>query len=158
MSSNASVPTTLYYFTPPANGSQPFSKADRDPVTGAQETNWTRDARQVHVDDVRGHETDISKTCRRSWPLDSGQSGETPNASPPCIEQPLPGSHAFQHCFRASGAHGALRHPLSALAALSAFDAFGRFACIRALKALGELSDQGTPTCLYHTTVMLHRV
>lgn len=55
-----SVPTTLYYFQPPADGSAPYTKADRDPVTGKQDTNWERDLRTMLVEDVRGHEAEYS--------------------------------------------------------------------------------------------------
>ncbi|KZW00752.1 hypothetical protein EXIGLDRAFT_720392 [Exidia glandulosa HHB12029] len=55
-----SVPTTFNYFQPPADGSAPYSKADRDPVTGKQDTNWERDSRSLYVEDVRGHESEYT--------------------------------------------------------------------------------------------------
>ncbi|EJD45510.1 hypothetical protein AURDEDRAFT_114105 [Auricularia subglabra TFB-10046 SS5] len=50
------VSTTLNYFTPPADGSAPYTKADRDPVTGKQDMNWVCDAQTVQIEDIRGHE------------------------------------------------------------------------------------------------------
>lgn len=51
-----SVPTTLNYYTPPADGFAPYTRADRDAVTGKQDMNWERDARTVQIEDIRGHE------------------------------------------------------------------------------------------------------
>lgn len=52
----SAVSTTLNYFNPPADGSVPYWKIDRDPVTGKEDVNWTRDVRTVHIEDIRGHE------------------------------------------------------------------------------------------------------
>ena len=55
MSSNT-VTATINYFTPPADGSQPWTKVDRDPVTGEQATNWKPDPREQQIENVRGQE------------------------------------------------------------------------------------------------------
>jgi hypothetical protein len=53
---SSTVTATINYFSPPADGSQPWTKADRDPVTGEQATNWTRDPHEQQIEDVRGQE------------------------------------------------------------------------------------------------------
>jgi len=51
-----SVTASINYFTPPEDGSLPWSKADRDSTTGEEYTNWKRDPRDVLIRDVRGEE------------------------------------------------------------------------------------------------------
>jgi len=50
------VSTTLYYFTPPADGSKPFSEINTDPVTGKRNSNWEREEHEKVVTNLRGKE------------------------------------------------------------------------------------------------------
>ena len=50
------VPATLQYFTPPADGSTPFTDLTVDEATGKPKRNWESDPRIVGVEDVRGKE------------------------------------------------------------------------------------------------------
>jgi len=50
------VTASINYFTPPEDGSLPWSKADRNSTTGEEYTNWKRDPRDVVIRDVRGEE------------------------------------------------------------------------------------------------------
>jgi len=53
---SSSVTATINYFLPPSDGSQPWTKADRDLVTGKQEINWSRDPHEQQIENVRGQE------------------------------------------------------------------------------------------------------
>ncbi|KAH7102228.1 hypothetical protein BKA62DRAFT_121732 [Auriculariales sp. MPI-PUGE-AT-0066] len=57
------VTSSINYFTPPTDGSQPWGKAEADPTTGEQQTNWERDPRQVQIENVRG--------CENEYELDT---------------------------------------------------------------------------------------
>jgi len=54
------VKTTLNYFSPPADGSRPYTVVDADPATGERQTNWTRLPHEVEVENLRGKEDSVT--------------------------------------------------------------------------------------------------
>ncbi|GJJ11677.1 hypothetical protein Clacol_005913 [Clathrus columnatus] len=54
----ASVPTSLNYFKPPLDGSKPWVQVNPDPKTGEQPMNYSKEAQQVIIENVRGHESE----------------------------------------------------------------------------------------------------
>jgi len=50
------VPSTLNYFTPPTDGSKPYSDINADPVTGIRKKNWEFSAITKNIENVRGSE------------------------------------------------------------------------------------------------------
>lgn len=46
----------LFYFSPPADGSKPFTHIDADPLTGERSKNWKSVPHQIPVENVRGQE------------------------------------------------------------------------------------------------------
>jgi len=51
-----SVPSTLNYFTPPTDGSKPYTHINADPVTGLRERNWEYSVITKDIENVRGSE------------------------------------------------------------------------------------------------------
>ncbi|KAI1798152.1 hypothetical protein LXA43DRAFT_978982 [Ganoderma leucocontextum] len=59
--SNAnSVTSTLVYFSPPLDGSKPYTYVNADPVTGKRSTNWEAVPHQIEVENIRGKEHTVS--------------------------------------------------------------------------------------------------
>ncbi|KAF8584676.1 hypothetical protein K439DRAFT_1633390 [Ramaria rubella] len=50
------VPATLLYFSPPADGAHPYLIVNADPITGKQESNFTQEAHTVDIENIRGKE------------------------------------------------------------------------------------------------------
>ncbi|KAH9065044.1 hypothetical protein EDB87DRAFT_1187285 [Lactarius vividus] len=50
------VDTTLRYFTPPADGSKPWSNINVDPTTGERASNWEYTTHAVKVENLRGRD------------------------------------------------------------------------------------------------------
>ncbi|KAI9436951.1 hypothetical protein H4582DRAFT_2058416 [Lactarius indigo] len=48
------VDTTLKYFTPPADGSKPWTNINVDPVTGVRGSNWEYTTLNVKIENLRG--------------------------------------------------------------------------------------------------------
>ncbi|TFY80643.1 hypothetical protein EWM64_g3374 [Hericium alpestre] len=56
----SAVAVELNYFIPPADGSKAFNNTTSDPVTGVPATNTKREWRPVEIENLRGHENDVS--------------------------------------------------------------------------------------------------
>jgi hypothetical protein len=54
------VSTTLNYYTPPADGTAPWSIADADPTTGQRKQNWERKPFATQIENMRGREDTVS--------------------------------------------------------------------------------------------------
>ena len=54
------VTTTINYGVPPADGARAFRVADADPITGKRERNFTFQAQEVQVENIRGKEDTVS--------------------------------------------------------------------------------------------------
>jgi len=50
------VPGTLFYFTPPADGSEPYNRVNSDPTSTLPLSNWTPEKHIVQIENVRGKE------------------------------------------------------------------------------------------------------
>jgi len=50
------VPSNLNYFTPPADGSKPYTHTDADPKTGLRKRNWEFEIISKNIENVRGSE------------------------------------------------------------------------------------------------------
>lgn len=61
ISATTIVPTTLAYFSPPADGSTPYTHINADPATGVRKQNWVRELHDnVPVENIRGKEHTFS--------------------------------------------------------------------------------------------------
>jgi hypothetical protein len=55
------VHASLNYFTPPADGSVPFTRRDAaDPASGLPKSNWEVNSQEVEIEDLRGNEGSAS--------------------------------------------------------------------------------------------------
>jgi hypothetical protein len=55
-----SVPATLSYFTPPVDGSKPYTYINVDTETGERKRNWVEKKHTVEIENVRGQEADYT--------------------------------------------------------------------------------------------------
>ncbi|KAK7687117.1 hypothetical protein QCA50_009620 [Cerrena zonata] len=60
MAQTNTVTTDLIYFSPPTDGSKPFTNINADPATGERPQNWTRVHHTVDIEDLRGKEDSVS--------------------------------------------------------------------------------------------------
>ncbi|KAG2059523.1 hypothetical protein BDR06DRAFT_874318 [Suillus hirtellus] len=56
----STVPAELAYFTPPSDGSRPFTTINADPATGQRARNWKNEEHTVEIENVRGKESDYT--------------------------------------------------------------------------------------------------
>jgi hypothetical protein len=56
----AKVSANLRYFTPPADGSKPWTNVNADPATGERGRNWKETVHKIEVEDLRGSESTAS--------------------------------------------------------------------------------------------------
>lgn len=61
ISATSIAPTTLAYFAPPPDGSQPYTHINADPATGVRKQNWERELHDnVPIENLRGKEHTVS--------------------------------------------------------------------------------------------------
>ncbi|OJA12443.1 hypothetical protein AZE42_08206 [Rhizopogon vesiculosus] len=56
----STVSTELAYFSPPLDGSRPFTSVNADAKTGQRATNWVTEVHTVEIEDVRGKESNYT--------------------------------------------------------------------------------------------------
>ncbi|KAI0777731.1 hypothetical protein BD413DRAFT_610041 [Trametes elegans] len=56
ISSADTVTATLFYFTPPADGSEPYNYITWDPKWGVKQRNWEKEPHEVQIENLRGKE------------------------------------------------------------------------------------------------------
>lgn len=60
MSSPSTVVANLNYFSPPKDGSKPYTTVNADPTTGDRARNWEQVPNDVEIENVRGKESEYS--------------------------------------------------------------------------------------------------
>jgi hypothetical protein len=60
MTVSTTVTTELHYFVPPTDGSKPYTHVNVDTTTGLRPQNWTKEPRQVEIENIRGREDSVS--------------------------------------------------------------------------------------------------
>jgi hypothetical protein len=59
--STKTVHTSLNYFSPPADGSKPYTLINApDPASGQRQRNWDFNEQEVEIEDIRGNEASVS--------------------------------------------------------------------------------------------------
>jgi len=58
--SGSTVTANLVYFSPPADGSVPYTYINADPTTGERKTNWVLEPHDVEIENIRGREDTVS--------------------------------------------------------------------------------------------------
>lgn len=53
------VPAPLFYFSPPADGSEPYNRVNTDPTSTAPLSNWTPVKHIIQIENVRGKEDSL---------------------------------------------------------------------------------------------------
>ncbi|KZT65928.1 hypothetical protein DAEQUDRAFT_715716 [Daedalea quercina L-15889] len=55
-----SVTAQLLYFTPPKDGSKPYTNVNADPTTGSRRSNWEPEPHTVEIENLRGKEDSVT--------------------------------------------------------------------------------------------------
>ena len=55
-----SVAADLLYFSPPEDGSKPYTNINADPTTGQRRANWKPEAHTVQIENLRGKEDSVT--------------------------------------------------------------------------------------------------
>ena len=60
MSQANTVTTELIYFSPPTDGSKPYTNINADSTTGERGQNWTLEPHDIEIENLRGKEDTVS--------------------------------------------------------------------------------------------------
>ena len=54
------VSAELLYFSPPLDGSKPYTNINADPITGVRQQNWIKEPHTVQIENIRGKEDSVT--------------------------------------------------------------------------------------------------
>lgn len=60
MTQTNTVTAELLYFTPPTDGSKPYTNINADTTTGERPQNWTVEPHNLEIENIRGKEDSVS--------------------------------------------------------------------------------------------------